>query len=64
MEERLLVYLVMSLAYMFPALKACDIIKEDPESNKPWIVALPSLILTVLLVVMTLRDLFFYVAAH
>lgn len=59
MTERLLTYLVMSLAYMFSALSACNIIKEDPESNKGWIVAIPSLLLTILLIFMMVKDLFF-----
>lgn len=51
---RLLVYLVMSMAYMISAILACDIIKRHPESNRPWLVAVPSLVLTLaLLIVMT-----------
>ena len=54
---RLLVYLVMSLAYMFTALAACALIRENPYSNKPWMVGIPSLVLTVALVAVMVHDL-------
>lgn len=55
---RLLVYLGMALAFMVAALSACHLIKEDPESNKPWLIAGPALILTVALLAVMFNDLF------
>lgn len=55
---RLLVYLIMSLAFMVAALMACHLIKEDPESNMPWLIAIPALILTVVLLAVMFSDLF------
>ena len=55
---RLLVYLIMSLAFMVAALMACHLIKEDPESNRPWLIAIPALILTVALLAVMFNDLF------
>lgn len=54
---RLLVYLIMALAFMISALAACHQIKESPESNRPWLIAAPALILTVALLVVMLDDL-------
>ena len=54
---RLLIYLVMSLAFMVAALIACHLIKEDPESNKPWLIAAPALVLAVVLLVVMFHDL-------
>lgn len=54
---RLLVYLIMALAFMIVALMACHLIKEDPESNKAWLIATPALILTVALLAVMFHDL-------
>lgn len=54
---RLLVYLIMALAFMFSALSACHLIRENPESNKPWLIATPALLLTVALLAVMLDDL-------
>ena len=54
---RLLIYLIMSLAFMVASLIACHLIKEAPESNKPWLIATPALILTVVLLVVMFHDL-------
>lgn len=54
---RLLVYLIMSLAFMVAALIACHLIKEDPESNKSWLIAAPALVLAVVLLVVMFHDL-------
>nr|DAM15347.1 MAG TPA: hypothetical protein [Caudoviricetes sp.] len=47
----------MSLAFMVAALIACHLIKEDPESNKPWLIAAPALVLAVVLLVVMFHDL-------
>lgn len=52
-----IVYLIMSVTYMFVALKSCDAIRQDPYDNKPWLIALPSLILTLMLLALMARDL-------
>lgn len=54
---KLLVYQVMSMAYMVSAVVACNIIIQRPESNRPWLIAGPSLILMVVLFVIMIRDL-------
>ena len=54
---RLLVYLIMALAFMFSSLVACHLIREDPENNRPWLIAAPALLLTVVLLVVMLNDL-------
>lgn len=54
---RLLVYLIMSLAYMVAAVTACRAIKERPTDNRPWLIAGPSLVLTILLLVVMVNDL-------
>lgn len=54
---RLLIYLTMSMAYMISAVLACFIINNHPESNKPWLIAGPSLILTILLLAVMVDDL-------
>lgn len=54
---RLLIYLIMALAFMFSSLISCDIIKQHPESNRPWLIALPSLLLTVMLLLVMVHDL-------
>ena len=54
---RLLIYLVMSLSFMVAALIACHLIKEDPESNKSWLIAAPDLVLAVVLLVVMFHDL-------
>lgn len=54
---RLLIYQSMALAFMVAALSACHLIKEDPESNRPWLIAIPALILTVALLAVMFDDL-------
>lgn len=54
---RLLVYLGMSLAYMVAAVTACHIIWNRPEDNSPWLIAAPSLVLTVALLAIMFHDL-------
>lgn len=54
---RLLVYLIMALAFMFSALAACHLIRENPESNRPWLIAAPALVLAVVLLVVMFHDL-------
>lgn len=54
---RLLIYLIMSMAYMISAILACDIIKRHPESNMPWLIAAPSLVLTLTLLIVMVDDL-------
>ena len=46
---RLLVYLIMALAFMVSSLVACHLIREDPENNRPWVIAAPALLQTVAL---------------
>lgn len=54
---RLLVYLIMALAFMFSSLVSCNLIKTHPEGNRPWLIAAPSLILSALLLVIMFDDL-------
>lgn len=54
---RLLIYLIMALAFMIAALIASHQIKENPESNRPWLIAAPGLILTVVLLAVMFHDL-------
>lgn len=54
---RLLIYLAMSLAFMFSALAACHLIRENLESNRPWLIAAPALLLTVALLAVMVDDL-------
>lgn len=54
---RLLIYLAMSMAYMISAVIACFIIRERPESNRPWLIAAPSGILTIMLLIVMVDDL-------
>lgn len=56
MTIRLLVYLNMSLCYMFTALVASQRIKENPEDNRQWLVGLPAVILTIGLLVVMAQD--------
>lgn len=58
MTVRLLVYLVMSLAYMFSALAACKLIRENPGSSWTWIAGIPPLALTAALLTLVGKDLF------
>ena len=51
------VYLIMALAFMFSALAACHLIRENPESNRPWLIAAPALLLTVALLAVMVDDL-------
>ena len=54
---RLLIYLIMSLAFMVVSLMACHLIKENPESDRPWLIAVPALSLTVVLLAVMFHDL-------
>lgn len=45
------------LAFMFSALAACHLIRENPESNRPWLIAAPALLLTVALLAVMVDDL-------
>ena len=54
---RLLVYLIMALAFMFSALAACPLIRGNPASNRPWLIAAPALLLTVALLAVMVDDL-------
>ena len=51
------VYLVMSVAYMVSSVVACSLINQDPYDNSPWLIAAPSGILSVMLLVVMLHDL-------
>lgn len=57
MTTRLLVYLVMSLCYMFAALVASHRIKENPEDNRQWLIGLPSVLLSIGMLSMMVHDL-------
>ena len=54
---RLLIYQSMALAFMVAALSACHLIKENPENNKPWLIAAPALILSIVLLAVMFDDL-------
>lgn len=54
---RLLIYLIMALAFMTSALVSCDLIKTRPDDNRPWLIAAPSLILTIMLLAVMFDDL-------
>lgn len=58
METKLLLYLIMAIAYMISSIVASVAIVSNPDSYKAYLVALPSLLLTVMTVVLMFNDLF------
>ncbi len=54
---RLLIYLIMALAFMFASLVSCNLINIHPKDNRPWLIAAPSLILSIMLLVVMFHDL-------
>ena len=57
LQVRLLVYLIMALAFMFFCPGRLSPNRENPESNRPWLIAAPALLLTVALLAVMVDDL-------
>lgn len=54
---KLLVYLIMAIAYMISSIVASFAIVSNPDSCKAYLVAFPSLLLSIMTVVLMFNDL-------
>ena len=55
---RLLIYLVIAMVCMIVVKTGCAIINQNPESNKPWIIVVPAVIVQMIMLVSAVNDLF------
>ena len=56
MKVRLLIYLIMSLCYMFVGMAGAKTIQDEPENKSALIFAITALILTIMLLAVMFGD--------
>lgn len=58
METKFYVYLIMAIAYMISSIVASVAIVSNPDGYKAYLIALPSILLSIMTAVLMFDDLF------